>query len=77
MSACFVDLEKAYDRVPRDKLWRVLQEYGIDVRLLMPITSLYWQPKICVCVNGKQLTLFHVGVGVGLRQGFVCHLSFS
>ena len=27
--ACFVDLEKAYDRVLRDKLWKVLQEYGV------------------------------------------------
>ena len=29
--ACFVNLEKARDRVPWDKLWKVLQEYGVDV----------------------------------------------
>jgi len=37
--ACLVDLEKAYDRVPTDKLWRVLQEYGIDGQLLLAIKS--------------------------------------
>ena len=41
VSSCFVDLEKAYYRVPRDKLWRVLHEYGIDGHLLMAIKSFY------------------------------------
>ena len=65
--ACFVDLEKAYDPAPRDKLRRVLQDYGIDGQLLMAIKSLYCQLE--VCVNGKQSKSFHVGVG--LRQGCV------
>ena len=67
--ACFVDLEKAYDRVPRDKLWKVLQEYGVNGQLLRAIKSFYCRPEVCVRVNGKQSKPFHVGVG--LRQGCV------
>ena len=52
--ACFVDLEKAYDRVPRDKLWKVLQEYGVNGQLLRAIKSFYCRPEVCVRVNGKQ-----------------------
>ena len=33
VNACFVDLEKAYDRIPRDKLWAVLSQYGIGGQL--------------------------------------------
>ena len=41
--ACFVDLEKAYNRVPRDKFWEVLQEYGngADGQLLRAIKLFY------------------------------------
>ena len=35
--ACFVDLEKALDRVPWDKLCKVLREYGVDGQLLRGI----------------------------------------
>ena len=67
--ACFVDLEKAYDRVSWDKLWKVLQEFGVDGQLLRANESFYCRPEVCVRVNGKQSKPFHVGVG--LRQGYV------
>ena len=41
VNACFVDLEKTYDRIPRDKLWTVLLQYSIDGQLLTDIKSLY------------------------------------
>ena len=73
--ASFVDLEKAYDWVPPNKLWKVLRKYGVDGQLLRAIKSFYCRPEFCVRVNGKQLKPFHVGVGSG--KGEFGHLSFS
>ena len=67
--ACFVNLITAYYRVPRDKLWKVLQEYGVNGQLLRAIKSFYCRPEVCVRVNDKQSKPFHVSVG--LRQGCV------
>ena len=49
--ACFVDIEKAYDRVPRDKLWKILREYGVNGQLLRAIKSYYCRPEVFVRVN--------------------------
>ncbi|KAK3572108.1 hypothetical protein QTP86_022187 [Hemibagrus guttatus] len=38
---CFVDLEKAFDHVPRGILWEVLWEYGVRGPLLRDVRSLY------------------------------------
>ena len=69
VKSCFVDLEKAYNRVPWDKLWKALREYGVDGQLLRSIKSFYCRPKVSVGINGKQSKLSHVGVG--LREGYV------
>ena len=71
VNACFVDLEKAYDRIPRDKLWAVLLQYGIDGQLLNAIKVLYMHSEVCVRVNSATTKPFRVSVG--LRQG--CSLS--
>jgi hypothetical protein len=37
----FIDLERAYDSVPRNRMWRTLQEYNIDNCLIEVIKELY------------------------------------
>ena len=66
--AC-VDLEKAYDRVGRDKLWKVLEEYGVKGRLLRAIRSLYKKSEGCVRVKDELSSWFPITQGV--RQGCV------
>ena len=71
VNACIVDLQKAYDRIRRDKLWAVLLQYGIDGQLLTAIKSLYMHSEVCVRVNSATTKPFRVSVG--LQQG--CSLS--
>ncbi|KAI3374743.1 hypothetical protein L3Q82_021294 [Scortum barcoo] len=68
---CFVDLEKAFDRVPRGILWGVLREYGVREPLLRAVRSLYDRSRSLVRIAGSKSDLFPVHVG--LRQG--CPLS--
>ncbi|TWW62299.1 hypothetical protein D4764_04G0009460 [Takifugu flavidus] len=68
---CFVDLEKAYDRVPRSMLWGVLQEYGVDGPLIRAVQSLYRRSRSLVQIAGCKSD--SLPVRVGLHQG--CPLS--
>ena len=67
----FVDLEKAYDSLPRSKLWSVLPEYGVNGKLLDAIKSLYVNCRAAVRIDGKLSDWFDVNNGV--RQG--CTIS--
>jgi hypothetical protein len=40
---CFVDFKKAFDIVPRDLLWQVLEGLGISGRILECLRSMYCQ----------------------------------
>ena len=71
MYMAFVDLEKAYDNVSREMLWKVLDEYGVKGKLLRAIQVLYVDGKARMEVGGVESELF--GVHRGVRQG--CTIS--
>ena len=65
--AAFVDLEKAYDSVSREKLWVALEDYGVSGKLLVAVQSLYEDGWARVRVGGRESSRFQVKSGV--RQG--------
>ena len=57
---CFVDLEKAYDRVPREALFKVIEDYGVQGKLLRAVRSLYSDSRDAVRVDGSLSGWFQV-----------------
>ena len=68
---CFVDFEKAFDKVPHTELISLLNNLEMDERDVRLLKSLYWQQKAIIRTKGnisKQLDIRR-----GVRQG--CILS--
>src|SRR6267154_6405838 len=60
----FVDLEKAFDRVPRDVEWWALRHVGVEVWIIDVIKSMYEGITTSVKINGVESEDFEVKVGV-------------
>ena len=58
--AAFIDLEKAYDSVSREKLWVALKDYGVSGKLLVAVQSLYEDGWARVRVGGRESSRFRV-----------------
>ncbi|KAK3532460.1 hypothetical protein QTP86_018448, partial [Hemibagrus guttatus] len=65
---CFVDLEKAFDRVPRGILWEVLWEYGVRGPLLRAVRSLYNRSRSLVRIASCKISRRSQGLE-GVRFG--------
>ena len=64
---CFVDFEKAFDKVDRRSLWIKLLQYGISGRCFRVIYNMYQSIRSCV-QKGNLISDFFISE-VGLRQG--------
>ena len=51
--SCLVDFRKAFDRVPRQKLFEKLRKEGIKGRFLKIVMSMYSKDKSAVKINNK------------------------
>src|SRR6476619_6754958 len=68
---CFVDFEKAFDRVNWEKMMKVLQSIGVDWRDRRIISELYMNQEAVVSIAGGESDSGIIGRGV--RKG--CLLS--
>ena len=65
----FIDLEKAFERVPRKVLWWALRSIGVEEWVVRFIQGMYSNVRSRVHVKGQYSAEFDVDVGV--HQGYV------
>ena len=65
----FVDLEKAFDRVPRKVIWWAMRKLGIEEWIVRSVQAMYNNTRSRVRVNNTYSDEF--GVKVGVHQGSV------
>ncbi|KAK3546717.1 hypothetical protein QTP70_033372, partial [Hemibagrus guttatus] len=63
----FVDLEKAYDRVPREELWYCMRKSGVAEKYIRVVQDMYERSRTVVRCAVGQTEEFNVEVG--LHQG--------
>ena len=63
----FIDLEKAYDSIPREEIWRSSRERNVPEKYIRLIQDMYQGCKTVVGSAAEESNSF--GVEVGLHQG--------
>ena len=60
----FVDFKKAFDTVPRDKLWHRMEELGVPIHLIPSIHGIYEEAKFKIRTSDGISESFRSDIGV-------------
>jgi Reverse transcriptase (RNA-dependent DNA polymerase) len=63
----FIDLEKAYDKIPRNIMWWVLEKKRVPTKYAILIKDMYTNIVACVRVCDSESDAFPIKIG--LHQG--------
>ena len=70
-SSLYINFEKAFDRISRTVLWKLMRHYGLPAKFVTLIKNMYEGFTGLLIFNGQVSEGFQIGTGV--RQG--CLLS--
>jgi Reverse transcriptase (RNA-dependent DNA polymerase) len=65
----FIDLEKAYDKIPRNIMWWALEKKRIPTKYVTLIKDMYINVMICVRACDSEFDVFYIKIR--LHQGSV------
>ena len=60
----FVDFSKAFDSIDREAIWKILRHYGIPLKMVNGIKSLYSQSKSIISIGKLKSDPFETTTGV-------------
>lgn len=67
----FIDFEKAFDSIHRESLWKIMEMYGIPLKIIGIIKALYDNFE-CAVIDGNETTEWFK-IKTGVKQG--CNMS--
>jgi Reverse transcriptase (RNA-dependent DNA polymerase) len=76
----FIDLEKAYDKIPRNIMWWALKRKLVPTKYVTLIKDMYTNVVTCVRACDDESDTFHIKIGLHQGSGsvlspYIFHLS--